>query len=349
LADEDDLKANLASPSFTGTVNLSSTTTALAVNSSAGILGQFLRTSGPGATPTWADATGWLKPTVIRSSAYTAIAGDLVRCNSTTGSFTVTLPTAPVDGDLIGVMDLYSTSSINPIILAPAGSKTIEGSAIGLSINISGAVVVVSYSSVTNNWKIASTPAVTNGVVSVNGQTGVVTGIATTAQVNLKADIASPTFTGTVGGITKTMVGLANVDNTTDVAKPVSTLQQAALNLKANSASPTFTGAIADDGSVSSNITVVPALNIDCSLGNYFTKTIAANSTFTVSNVPVARAYAFTLELLHTSGTVTWFAGVQFSGQTAPTLTIGRTHLFTFITDDGGARWRGVANVNYTT
>jgi hypothetical protein len=52
----------------------------------------------------------------------------------------------------------------------------------------------------------------------------------------------SPTFTGTVSGITKAMVGLGNVDNTADTAKPVSTAQQTALNLKANLASPTFTG-----------------------------------------------------------------------------------------------------------
>jgi len=63
--------------------------------------------------------------------------------------------------------------------------------------------------------------------------------------LNLKANIASPTFTGTVGGITKSMVGLANVDNTADTAKPVSTAQQTALDLKANLASPTFTGTVA--------------------------------------------------------------------------------------------------------
>ena len=40
-------------------------------------------------------------------------------------------------------------------------------------------------------------------------------------------------------------VGLANVDNTSDVNKPVSTAQQSALNLKANIASPTFTGTVA--------------------------------------------------------------------------------------------------------
>ena len=34
--------------------------------------------------------------------------------------------------------------------------------------------------------------------------------------IALKANIASPTFTGTVGGITKAMVGLTNVDDTSD-------------------------------------------------------------------------------------------------------------------------------------
>lgn len=42
--------------------------------------------------------------------------------------------------------------------------------------------------------------------------------------------------------LTKTDVGLSNVDNTADSAKPISTAQQTALNLKANIASPVFTG-----------------------------------------------------------------------------------------------------------
>lgn len=53
-----------------------------------------------------------------------------------------------------------------------------------------------------------------------------------------KANLASPTFTGTVAGITKAMVGLGSVDNTADTAKPVSTAQQTALDLKANLISP---------------------------------------------------------------------------------------------------------------
>ena len=42
----------------------------------------------------------------------------------------------------------------------------------------------------------------------------------------------------------KADVGLGNVDNTSDVNKPVSTAQQTALDLKANLASPTFTGTV---------------------------------------------------------------------------------------------------------
>ena len=56
---------------------------------------------------------------------------------------------------------------------------------------------------------------------------------------NLKANIESPTFTGTVSGITKAMVGLANVDNTSDLNKPISTATQTALDLKANTTAVT--------------------------------------------------------------------------------------------------------------
>ena len=63
-------------------------------------------------------------------------------------------------------------------------------------------------------------------------------------QLTAKAPTASPVFTGTVAGITATMVGLGSVDNTADTAKPVSTAQQTALNLKANLAGPTFTGTV---------------------------------------------------------------------------------------------------------
>ncbi len=63
-------------------------------------------------------------------------------------------------------------------------------------------------------------------------------------QIDAKAPTANPTFTGTVVGVTKAMVGLGDVDNTADSAKPVSTATQTALDAKAPLESPTFTGTV---------------------------------------------------------------------------------------------------------
>ena len=110
-----------------------------------------------------------------------------------------------------------------------------------------------------------------------------------------------------------------------------------------------YGGVIDQTGSQRSGVVAVPALDIDCSAGNYFTKAISGNSTFTFSNAPAARAYSFTLELTHASGAVTWPTAVQWPGGMAPTLTAGKTSLLMFVTDDGGTRWRGAALMDYTT
>jgi hypothetical protein len=53
-----------------------------------------------------------------------------------------------------------------------------------------------------------------------------------TNSIATKAPLNSPTFTGTVSGISKDMVGLGSVDNTSDASKPISTATQTALNSK---------------------------------------------------------------------------------------------------------------------
>lgn len=100
-------------------------------------------------------------------------------------------------------------------------------------------------------------------------------------------------------------------------------------------------------GNYGQNIVAVSALSIDCSSGNYFTKTISADSTFTFDSVPASRAFAFALELTHTSGAITWPTTVKWPKDTPPTLTTGKTHIFIFVTDDGGTRWRGASLVDY--
>jgi len=106
--------------------------------------------------------------------------------------------------------------------------------------------------------------------------------------------------------------------------------------------------AVTYEGSVWQKNQAVSALAINLGAGNYFTKTISGNSTFTFINPPPnTKVCAFTLELTHSSGTVTWPSEVKWNGDTAPTLTTGKTHLFMFVTDDGGSRYRGSALVDY--
>ena len=59
-------------------------------------------------------------------------------------------------------------------------------------------------------------------------------GYQTITDMTRYATLESPSFTGTVSGITKAMVGLGNVDNTSDLSKPISTATQTALDQKAN-------------------------------------------------------------------------------------------------------------------
>jgi hypothetical protein len=66
----------------------------------------------------------------------------------------------------------------------------------------------------------------------------------TVTGLSAKAPINNPTFTGSVGGISKSMVGLGNVENTSDANKPVSDATATALSLKAPIASPAFTGTV---------------------------------------------------------------------------------------------------------
>ena len=64
--------------------------------------------------------------------------------------------------------------------------------------------------------------------------------VSNNAQLKIASNLSDLNNAGTA----RSNIGLGNVDNTSDVNKPVSTAQQTALNLKANLASPTFTGTV---------------------------------------------------------------------------------------------------------
>ena len=97
-----------------------------------------------------------------------------------------------------------------------------------------------------------------------------------------------------------------------------------------------------------STVNTLSVDNIDLSLGNYYTKTLAADWTVTFSNPPASKAYMMALELTNGGDyAVTWPASVKWNGDTPPTLTSGGTDLIVLITDDGGTTYRGMAATGY--
>ena len=179
-------------------------------------------------------------------------------------------------------------------------------------------------------------------------------GIETSADVTDATNVAAAGAVMESDATTASMSFVVDEDNmSSNSDTKVPTQQSVKAYVDANAGVPAsggnFTGTVDFDGNVTQAVQAVSVLDIDCSDGNYFTKTINANSTFTVSNVPASgTAYSFTLELTHTSGTFTWWSGLEWPAGTAPTLTAGKTHLFVFVTDDGGTRWRGAALADYT-
>lgn len=81
---------------------------------------------------------------------------------------------------------------------------------------------------------------------------------------------------------------------------------------------------------------------IDLSLGNYFYKTVTANTTINLTNVPANLiAQSFILELTNgASWAITYFPNIYTPSGQPPTLTTGRDVLG-FFTRDGGTTWNG--------
>ena len=143
-----------------------------------------------------------------------------------------------------------------------------------------------------------------------------------------------------------TSSGIANADHvqSTGTTVGVSTVTTA------NITTATISTSLDVDGAYTSSVSAVGALDIDLSASNYFTKTIAGDSTFTFSNPPASGTVgSFTLEVNYTSGNITWPGSVYWNGagQTAPTITAGKVQLYMFVTRDGGTTYRGALLADY--
>ncbi len=244
LNGNDALKAPLASPTFTGTVTAPAFSGAFTGNVS-GSAGNFTGSLA-------GDVTGTQSATSISATTVTgkAITGYVSGSGNITATDTVLTAINKLNGNDALKAPLASPT-FTGTVTAPAFSGAFTGNLTGNAGNFTGSLggdvtgtqgsTVIAPTTVTGKaltgyvsgvGAISATDTVLTAINKLNGNDG------------LKAPIASPTFTGTVSGITATMVGLGNVTNTSDANKPVSTAQQAALDLKANLASPSFTGTV---------------------------------------------------------------------------------------------------------
>lgn len=221
------------------------------------------------------------------------------------------------------------------------------GAVVNADINASAAIAYSKLAPLTSGHllvgdgsNVAASVAVTGDVtISNTGVTSIAAGAIVDADISGSAEIAvSKLADGSARQLLQTDAAGTGVEWSSNIEIP-GTLDVTGV--------ATFDATVDLAKNITQTITAVAATAIDCSLGNYFTKTISSNTTFTFTNVPGSRAYSFTLELTHTGGTVTWPTEVKWPSDTAPTLATGKTHLFMFVTDDGGTRWRGAALINY--
>ena len=200
------------------------------------------------------------------------------------------------------------------------------------------------------------------GVLTATSFSGSLAGTASTATAatNAYGLVGSPNISvGTVSGTTGTFSGNVSVggtltyDDVTNIDSVGLITARSGINVLAGvstfAAQIEANGGTKITGSQTSNISAMGANAVDCSAGNYFTKTITGATTFTFTNVPTGVAYTFTMEVtLNGSNAITWPGSVKWPADTAPSITDGKTQLFVFITDDGGTRWRGSSIVDYT-
>lgn len=192
-------------------------------------------------------------------------------------------------------------------VAAPSSLSTINGQ--------SGPAVILAAGTAGTDFAIsASANTITFDIPSASGTNrGLLTSANWTTFNNKEPAITATTSADYYRGdktfqpLNKAAVGLANVDNTSDANKPVSTAQQTALDLKADLASPTFTGTVSGItksmvglGNVT-NDAQLKAADLDTD------GTLAANSDSKIASQKATKTYADTkiaATYLDTDGTL---------------------------------------------
>jgi cytoskeletal protein CcmA (bactofilin family) len=88
----------------------------------------------------------------VKNSAYTLVNRDAVFADSTSGTFTLTLPATPAVNNRVRIADLAGTWAATPVTLSRNGNK-IMGLSEDYSLNVKNASVDLIYSGATYGWR----------------------------------------------------------------------------------------------------------------------------------------------------------------------------------------------------
>ena len=130
-----------------GTVSSSVTFTLPGADGSAD---EFLKTDGSG-NLTFAAVSGGTSWQAVKTTGFTAVAGEGYFCDTSSGAFTATLPATPTLGDEVTLVDYAGTFDTNNLTVG-RNSENIQGSAADLTVSIERAGLTLVYSGSTYGW-----------------------------------------------------------------------------------------------------------------------------------------------------------------------------------------------------
>ena len=93
--------------------------------------------------------------TTAKTTGFTGVSGNGYFVNTTSGAITVTLPSSPSAGDVIGIKDYANTADTNNITIARNGSN-INGDASNYIMNVEGLSVILVYVDGTKGWLLTN-------------------------------------------------------------------------------------------------------------------------------------------------------------------------------------------------
>jgi len=120
-----------------------------------GTNGQVLTTNGSGVLSFTTPSAGISWQSSVKTSGFTAVAGEGYFCNTTSSAFTVTLPATPTAGNQIALIDYAGTFDTNFITISPNGNK-IEGSTSNMALRTEREGVLLVYIDATQGWLATS-------------------------------------------------------------------------------------------------------------------------------------------------------------------------------------------------